>query len=276
MKNFRRIASAIDPTPFLDEIATVDGTWKAPAGRRSATDVPREAPAIPLRGLRRSAIRGRARRDVHECRWTNAAKLYPTVCRFLHDFATDQDALLGRAKVVCLPAGRRLHAQVDRGDYYLARDRYHLVLRAAQGASFKAGDEEARMREGELWWLDNKQRHEAVNDGEEDRVHLIFDLLPRARADEIFGRQAEGEWRTMRLKAPTEIGPLPANGVALQRRPAKGRGSLGCWLALPPEIATDAPPLVTVHGIHRGARKQAEIFAERAAALIGDAQLVAA
>jgi hypothetical protein len=34
------------------------------------------------------------------------------------------------------------------------------------------------MRPGELWWLDNKQEHEAVNEGSEDRIHLIFDLLP--------------------------------------------------------------------------------------------------
>ena len=42
----------------------------------------------------------------------------------------------------------------------------------------KAGDEEIRMREGELWWFDNDQMHEAVNDGDEDRIHIIFDLLP--------------------------------------------------------------------------------------------------
>jgi aspartyl/asparaginyl beta-hydroxylase (cupin superfamily) len=34
------------------------------------------------------------------------------------------------------------------------------------------------MREGELWWFDNKQEHEARNDSEYDRIHLIFDLEP--------------------------------------------------------------------------------------------------
>ena len=41
------------------------------------------------------------------------------------------------------------------------------------------------MAEGELWWFDNDQMHEAFNDGGEDRIHIIFDLLPaemRARA----------------------------------------------------------------------------------------------
>ncbi len=53
----------------------------------------------------------------------------------------------------------------------------------------------------------------------------------------------------------------------LRYREAKGRGALACWLALPAAIAAGAPPLVTVHGIGRGARSQAEQFAARAAAL---------
>lgn len=34
------------------------------------------------------------------------------------------------------------------------------------------------MRSGELWWFDNDQLHEARNDADDDRIHLIFDLLP--------------------------------------------------------------------------------------------------
>lgn len=37
------------------------------------------------------------------------------------------------------------------------------------------------MREGELWWFDNKAVHEARNDSASDRIHLIFDLIPADR-----------------------------------------------------------------------------------------------
>ena len=70
------------------------------------------------------------------------------------------------------------------------RDRYHLVLRSTKGSWLKAGDEEIRMQEGELWRFDNKQVHEAYNDGDEDRIHMIFDLLPRAAADAVLGEAA--------------------------------------------------------------------------------------
>ena len=49
------------------------------------------------------------------------------------------------------------------------------------------------MREGELWWFDNNALHEAHNDGDEDRIHLIFDLLPTALAAQVFGSAAEPE-----------------------------------------------------------------------------------
>ncbi len=43
-----------------------------------------------------------------------------------------------------------------------------------------SGDEAVRMRTGELWWLNNKQFHEAHNESDEWRIHYIFDLLPVA------------------------------------------------------------------------------------------------
>lgn len=49
----------------------------------------------------------------------------------------------------------------------------------------RADDEEAPMRTSELQWFDNDQVHEASNDGDVDRIHLIFNLPPVERAAEI-------------------------------------------------------------------------------------------
>ena len=191
MQYFKRVRSGIDPRPFLDEIASVNGAWEATTGRQDKIAVQREALAIPLRGLRKSAIGERKRRDVHESRWTTASKAYPVARAFLEEIATALDSELSRAKIVCLPAGRRVYSHIDRGEYYRLRNRYHLVLKSTHGSWLKAADEETRMGEGELWWFDNDQYHEAFNDGDEDRIHAIFDLLPRARIAEAFPYRAE-------------------------------------------------------------------------------------
>lgn len=190
MKYFRRISSAIDTQSFLDEIAAVEGAWDQSTGRQTKIKVQREAQAIPLRGLRKSAIAGRKRSDVHESRWTSGSANFPLACQFLRDVAKAENSLLSRGKIVCLPAGRRVYPHIDRGEYYAVRNRYHLVLKSASGSWLKSGDEEIRMQEGELWWFDNKEVHEAYNDGDQDRIHMIFDLLPRAAAERGIGTAA--------------------------------------------------------------------------------------
>ena len=58
-----------------------------------------------------------------------------------------------------------------------------------------------------------------------------------------------------------------ARTFTVTRRPADGPDGLPCWLALPEKISDRLPPIVAVHGIRREADAQANLFAERAAAL---------
>lgn len=178
MKRFNRIRQNIPTAPFLKEISSVNCAWAQATRRQDKIPAQREALAIPQRGLRKSQIFGRKRCDVHESRWTSSSSVFPLARAFISDVAAELDAELGRAKIVCLPAGRKVYPHIDRGEYYRFRGRYHLILKSAAGSWMKAGDEELRMREGELWWFDNDQMHEAENDGDEDRIHIIFDLLP--------------------------------------------------------------------------------------------------
>ena len=108
---------------------------------------------------------------------------------FLKALAARQGAELGRAKLVMLPAGRRVYPHIDRGEYYRVRDRYHLVIRSTAGSWLRAGDEEVTMQEGELWWFDNKAMHEAWNHGDQDRLHLIFDMLSATGAAMVARRE---------------------------------------------------------------------------------------
>lgn len=186
MMNFRRLQTGVDPTPILDEIAAINGIWFEQMGRQKSADVQREALAIPVRGLRKSAQGGRLRRDVHESRWTSGSVRLPAARAFLEHVAAAETSIIGRAKIVSLPPGNKVYPHVDRGEYYRVRHRYHLILQS-EGSWMRAGHEEVRMKTGELWWFDNKAEHEAMNDGETNRIHLIFDLLPEALKAEVFG-----------------------------------------------------------------------------------------
>lgn len=187
MRYFKLVEASVDPEPFLTEIDSVEDAWLGATGRQEKIAVQREALAIPLRGLRKSAINGRKRRDVQESRWTTGSKRFPFARSYLEKVATRLNSVPGRAKIVCLPAGKRVYPHIDRGAYYRAHNRYHLVLKSTSGSWLKTEEEEIRMKEGELWWFDNDRMHEAMNDGDEDRVHMIFDLLPRESVSNVLG-----------------------------------------------------------------------------------------
>ena len=177
MKNFKLVKKNIDTRPFLDEIAAFPGGWDAFTGRQQKIKVQREAKAIPVRGLVKSKICGGRRRDVHESRFTTSARYFPHTVAFIESCAAEQKAELGRAKLVNLPPGCRVHRHIDRGDYYFIRARHHLVLQSPIGSFLNCGDEDVRMQPGEFWWFDNNEPHDSYNDGEVGRIHLIFDLL---------------------------------------------------------------------------------------------------
>lgn len=188
MRYFKRIKVGLNVQPILDEITQHPDPWNLFSGRQEKIAVQREAYSIPLRGLRKSKIQGRKRYDVHESRYTTTANKFPNAVAFIEEFALQQDAKLGRAKLVNLPPGGRVYPHVDQGDYYKIRNRYHFILQTGtQGSLLQCGEESVRMQPGELWWFDNKQLHEAFNDSPTERIHLIFDLLPRARSHMLAG-----------------------------------------------------------------------------------------
>jgi len=83
---------------------------------------------------------------------------------------------VGRCLITELAPGRTITPHVDMGapaEYY---ERYHVVLSGHKGSVFRAGSEQVTMLTGDVWWFDNQQEHEVINNSAEDRVHLIIDI----------------------------------------------------------------------------------------------------
>ncbi len=178
LRHFELVERDIDIAPMLAELGSDASLWLRDTSRQDKVRVQRETNAIFLRSAAKPYPQGMSGEDVHESRPTSTSRQFPRTMRWLADFAERSDAELGRALVVRLAPGGRVHRHVDRGEYYRLRDRYHLVLNSSAGSPLTCGDETVRMRERELWRFDNKTAHEARNDSAEWRVHLIFDLLP--------------------------------------------------------------------------------------------------
>lgn len=186
MNYFKLIRSGIDVAPLLEEVRSQEQAWLLNTSRQDKIKVQRDTNTIFLS----SPV---ARPDLNvnenqETKLTAVANLFPKALAFMEWVAKERGAELSRATIVRLKPKSQVSRHIDVGSYYFIRDRFHLVLYSSAGSVLMSGGEQVRMREGELWWFDNKQYHEACNESDEWRIHYIFDLLPAAHRQ--MGRNA--------------------------------------------------------------------------------------
>lgn len=85
-----------------------------------------------------------------------------------------------------LNAGAALHRHRDMyGNLLVGISRLQIPVQTNPGASLEVQRVNYHLRPGEIWCLDTSAVHRAVNDGDEDRIHLIIDVK-RAPATEKY------------------------------------------------------------------------------------------
>lgn len=82
---------------------------------------------------------------------------------------------MARAMIVKLSPGGAIGLHMDEGVYSQATERFHFPVFTNLKAISRIGDEEVNMTAGVLWWYQKDELHSARNEGEDDRVHIIFD-----------------------------------------------------------------------------------------------------
>src|ERR1700733_701552 len=175
MKYFKLIRSGIQVAPLLEEVRSQEQAWLLDTGRQDKIRVQRDTNTIFI-----SAAAHRPDLNINEnqeTRLTPVAKSFPRALAFMTEFAQEMNCHLSRATIVRLKPNAQVLRHIDEGSYYFLRDRFHLVLQSPRGSVLMSGGEQVRMQEGELWWFDNKQYHQASNESDDWRIHYIFDLL---------------------------------------------------------------------------------------------------
>ena len=178
LRNFRCLARRVDIAALKQEVMRQPEMWSVDTSRQQKVAVQRETESIFLRSPKRDREdAATATENIHGCAESPWAAHFPTVMRWMEAFCQSLGGELGRALLAKLGPDGRVYRHVDQGDYYRIRDRYHLVVVSADGSPMECGAEQVVMREGELWWFNNKQAHESFNRSQQDRIHLIFDVL---------------------------------------------------------------------------------------------------
>ncbi len=85
--------------------------------------------------------------------------------------------LRGLSLVNLLP-GKEIYEHFESDCYYMIRDRYHVVLEADEDNIHIFENEEFKFKQGEIWWYNIKIRHKTKNNSQNNRIHLIIDVVP--------------------------------------------------------------------------------------------------
>ena len=185
MKNFHKISKGLDVTQLLLAIKRRPEMWKEDTYLRDYPQGPFGLiESIILRFPPRSvheteeALKNHlANFDQHECVDQPVYKILhearPMVMNLMAYVGGER---LGRVIINKIAPGGKIFPHADtpaHADYY---SRFHIVLQSAPGCNFVAGDEQVHMATGEVWWFDNKQVHEVVNNSADDRIHMVIDI----------------------------------------------------------------------------------------------------
>jgi Aspartyl/Asparaginyl beta-hydroxylase len=173
-RHFLMLAT-VQVEPLLEELSQVsEDEWLQNSRHNIA--VQRETRSIELFCRVASNVSNKHNQYTKRC---DTAARFPRLMGWLDDFASSiGNGTLQLARIVRLQPHGQVYPHFDRGLYYLIRDRYHLVLKSPSGSKMKCLNQTSIWQPGQVWWFNNHVTHEAFNDGDEERIHVIFDVLP--------------------------------------------------------------------------------------------------
>jgi len=215
LKNFKLMRSGIDVGPMLEEVRRHAALWTQDTSRQDSVAIHRETNAIILRSRTAPASADKRVREsypyniLYVGRRSAVAPEFPQTCRLIESFASSAGGLLGRVAIVNLKPNGVVKLHIDGGLYYKLRSRYHLVLQSSNGSRMTSNGEQLTMQEGELWWINNRLPHEAFNDSDQDRIHVIFDLISPWSILAAAGRLVRYRGQQMRLIFRRSLSVVP-------------------------------------------------------------------
>lgn len=178
MKFFHRLGEGNDFTGLLNAVMRQPELWNQNSLRTKTPNSPHaEAEDIILRFTPFLESDPGSIMERIECENTPAFLALPQsrvlIFNLMHLVEGEQ---LGRVMITKLAPGHSIHLHKDEGGYARFYDRYHFVLQGLPGSLFNAGNETVGMKTGDVWWFDNAQLHQVVNNSADDRIHMIVDI----------------------------------------------------------------------------------------------------
>lgn len=185
MKNFLKIAQGVDVMQLMAALHRQPELWHAdtymrdyPQGPFGETDsVLLRFPVKSVKETEAEVADHLSRYDQHECvdypAYGSLPEARPLIMNLM---AYVGGTRLGRCIINRVMPGGHIFPHADTPAHAEYWQRHHIVISAQPGVVFRCGDEQVSMRTGEIWWFDNAEVHEVINNSGEERIHLVVDI----------------------------------------------------------------------------------------------------
>lgn len=173
--NFDFIAN-VDTTAAAKELAINSAPhWDAFTTRQSFNGSPHvDTKCVPLRGSSSflDSYKPNAKR-----RATAYAAMLPHTTRLVNHVLKHMNVrTVGNVLAVALKPGGYILPHIDEGAYPEHFHRFHIVVTDNPGCWFKAADEFAEPRKGDVFFFNHRSIHSVYNGSPDWRIHLIVDV----------------------------------------------------------------------------------------------------
>lgn len=109
----------------------------------------------------------------------NNKKLLDLVVPIFDYLRIIHDGEIAKSMFVKLRAGKNIDEHSDAGLYLSMAKRHHIPIITNDEIWFYVDGLKKNLRQGEIWQIDNSKLHKVENPSNQDRVHLIVDVIPK-------------------------------------------------------------------------------------------------
>jgi hypothetical protein len=170
-----RFHGNFDVSAIADQLKKYPDDWFINQERQNAFEAHKETFSIPIYD--------------HDFRWSaydsynvmpnpNQPVMMDILSPIIKTLEQVHDGKIGKCMFIRLPAHKDVAEHNDFGEYMGVVRRHHMAITTNDKAFFFVNKESKNMKVGECWEINNSHRHSVQNNGDTERIHLMFDILP--------------------------------------------------------------------------------------------------
>lgn len=168
--------SSYDISHISKHISGFDSEWKINTSRQDQQNpVHKNTESYFILGNIGEWVPGKNILPINVCRDKQLWKMVRPIIRDLERFHA---GVASSAMIVKLMSEKDVMPHIDESEYLKSVRRSHIAIKTNDSVIFHVDKETKNIKTGECWEINNSKTHFVENNSDEERVHLIIDVMP--------------------------------------------------------------------------------------------------